>query len=162
MRDEPRPWRSRRIGLLGGGILLLGLGAPSVFSQAPEPAKTAPAEHDPHRELLLLQKAAHQAELQAAEAQVGQAQRRLKNVQASHRAHHQSDDYLLSAEIGVLERQAVVARKRAELAQTTARLQGYHRGTPEEGSNVDITDDLLRRIKDLEARVEKIEGVPPR
>jgi hypothetical protein len=165
MRDEPRTRRSRRNALLGGSLLLLGFGTSTVFSQAPEPAKPtaapAPVERDPYRELLILKKEALQAEVKAAESRVGQAQRRHKNAQYHNRGKLQSDDYVFNAEVDVLERQAVLARKRAELVETSTRLQAYHRGTPQEGSNVDITDDLLRRIKDLEARVQKIEGGRP-
>jgi hypothetical protein len=140
------------------GVLLLGFSASAVFSQAPAPTKPAPAEHDPNRELLLLKKAAIQADIRAGEARVGLAQRLLANARSRNRAHLESDDYVFNYEVDILENQAFVARKRAELAETTAQVQSYHRGTPLEGSNVDITDDLLRRIKDLEARVQIIEG----
>jgi len=167
MRDEPRTGRSRRNALLGGGMLLLMiLGASTVFSQSPAPSSgtPAPAEKDPLRELLILKKEALNAEIKAAQARVGQSTRRLQYARSSNRAHLQSDDYVFNAEVDLLERQAIVARKQAELKETTTRLESsrrvesFHRGTPREGSTVDITDDLLRRIKDLEARVEKLEG----
>jgi Spy/CpxP family protein refolding chaperone len=158
MRDQSPSGRFRRIGPLVSGVLLLGFGASAVFSQAPAPAKPAPAERDPNRDLLLLKKAALQAEIRAAEARVGLSQHLAAVARSRNRAHLESDDYVFNTEVDILENQAVVARKQAELAEMTSRIQAYHRGTPEEGSNVDITDDLLRRIKDLEARVEIIEG----
>jgi hypothetical protein len=140
------------------GVLLLGFSASAVFSQAPAPTKPAPVQRDPNRELLLLKKAAIQADIRAGEARVVLAQHLAAVARSRNRAHLESDDYVFNTEVDILENQAVVARKRAELAETTSRIQAFHRGTPEEGSNVDITDDLLRRIKDLEARVQTIEG----
>ena len=144
---------SRRNAILGGGLLLTVLAASTVFSQSPESSTS-----DPMREVLILRKAALQAEIKAASVRILQANRRLKNATVGRRIGFQGDDHIKNAEVGLLEREAVVARKRVELKEITNRIEGYHRNSPQEGSVVDVTDDLLRRIKDLEARVDRLDA----
>lgn len=151
MHAEPR---IRRNVILGGGLLLLLiLGAPTVFSQAPDSATP-----DPMREVLILRKTALEAEIKAASARILQASRRLKNEKVRDRKGLQGADYVMNAEVDLLEREASVARKRVELKETVNRIEGLTGNSPEDGSAVDVTDDLLRRIKDLEARVDRIDA----
>jgi len=149
MHAEPR---TRRNAILGGGLLLLSvLGAPRVFSQGPD--KATP---DPMHEVLVLRKTALEAEIKAASARIVLASRRLKNEKVRDRTGLQAADYVLNAEADLLEQEASVARKRVELKETVNQLGGFTPNSAREGSTVDVTDDLLRRIKDLEARVDRI------
>jgi hypothetical protein len=156
MSNNLRIPRSRRGVLPAVALLLLALGASHVFSQASDPSETTPA--DPSREILLLKKAALEAEIKAATGRIDQANRRIKNAEHGNRSRLQDDGFLKVANADFLERVAVLARKRVELKEVTIRLEGDASSAPEGGSLVDVTDDLLRRIKDLEARVDKIEA----
>lgn len=156
MPENLRIPRSRRGALMAVGLLLFVFGVSRVFSQAADPSETTPA--DPSREILLLKKAALEAEIKAATGRLDQANRRIKNAEHANRSGFQAVDTAKVANVDFLERAAVLARKRVELKEVTNRLEGVATNAPEGGSLVDVTDDLLRRIKDLEARVDKIEA----
>ena len=155
MHDSTRIHCSQRNVLLTGVLFLLIFGASRVFSRATAPA-TTPA--NPQREILLLRKAALEAEMKAVTGRLTLANHRIKNAEAGGRTGFLSDDFQVSANVDFLEQQAVLARKRAELKEVTNRLEGPAGTSPQEGSLIDVTDDLLRRIRDLEARVDQIEA----
>jgi hypothetical protein len=156
MSNIPRIPRSQRSALVAVALLLLAFGASRVFSQAADPSATAPA--DPSREILLLKKTALEAEIKAATARVDQANRRIKNAEHGNRSRLQDDGFLKVANVDFLERVAVLARKRVELKEVTIQLEGQASGGLPAAGLVDVTDNLLRRIKDVEARVDKIEA----
>jgi hypothetical protein len=137
---------------IAGAFLLLGFGASRVFSQAPGSA-AAPSD-DPDREILLLQKAALEAEIKAATGHIELATRRLRNAEAGNRAGLHSEDNLLDAEVDILERKAVVARRRAELKEVTIRLDRPPGDPSPTRGGGDVIDELFRRIKDLEVRMD--------